>query len=222
MRSFRLLAIISFFAFPVCSFANTITISSTGTGGGATDSNYSVGYSPSTPTPGVAASPTYIITGNPGWVSPIYGTSYISDSADGASSGAGGYFTFTTTFDLTGDNLATVDIAGEMAADNAVALYLNGVYTGFVDPYDGPEGYGFAHFTGFDLTTGFISGVNTLQFVVQNGNFGSDAGGPIGLDASVSGTASAAPAVPEPSSLMLFGTGILGVAGFARRKFLRS
>lgn len=66
-------------------------------------------------------------------------------------------------------------------------------------------GTGVLHETGFDDTIGTF-------FVTAHPNNGS-------VDVSFAAGTNIPSAVPEPASLALFGTGLLGVVGIARRKF---
>ena len=88
------------------------------------------------------------------WVSPYADESQQLD--------APGNYTYQTTFTVTGDATA-VKITGQLAADNQVtAIILNGVTvaSNLVSSYNA--------WTSFSLTSGFVTGTNTLQFVVYN------------------------------------------------------
>lgn len=138
---------------------------------------------------------------------------WIGPRNDDAFNGPSGLYTYRTTFDLTGLDPTTAVITGRWSSDDASpGIYLNGVFTGFSRPVEPPS-----VFTPFTLTTGFVAGVNTLDFVVDNGplnNFN-----PTALRVEMSGTAAEQSAVPEPSACLLIasGAGLL----FVRNRRLR-
>ena len=91
---------------------------------------------------------------------------------------------------------------GLLNGNNGLQLFATSITSGYVDKLGlHIAGIGFFNEAGFDTTPGTFtlnssnSGVVTFQV-----------------------TASASP-VPEPASLALFGTGLLGIVGIARRKF---
>ena len=74
-----------------------------------------------------------------------------------------GLYTYQTTFDLTGFNLDTVVLFGSWSADDVSGeVRLNGV------PTTVPATTGFATLTPFSIDTGFVDGINTLEFDVTN------------------------------------------------------
>ena len=74
-----------------------------------------------------------------------------------------GKFDYQTSFDLTGLDPNTAILKGKWTSDNNATLYLNGVATGNTTPPGG-----FSYFSRFSIKTGFVAGVNTLDFVVRN------------------------------------------------------
>ncbi|MBI2925809.1 MAG: immunoglobulin domain-containing protein, partial [Verrucomicrobia bacterium] len=78
--------------------------------------------------------------------------------------GEPGRYVYRTTFDLTGTDPAAVHVMGKWAVDDAgVDIVLNGSSTGLQNTR------AFSSFTLFVLTSGFTAGVNTLDFVMNNG-----------------------------------------------------
>lgn len=119
---------------------------------------------------------------------------------------ANGTYTYTLTFDLTGYNASTAMFSGRMAADNGVAIMLNTSSLG------GPGGY--SSWTSFGANSGFVSGVNTLKFIVTND---AQAGGnPTGL--RVEFLESQVAAVPEPETYAMLLGGLAMLGAVARRR----
>lgn len=178
---------------------------------GSVDLHYDlVGPPPSASCP-LCAGPAVARATDAAWIAPPSGSKWIGpdDPTNGAP--AGTIFVYTLSFDLTGLDPTTAVVSGLWSSDNGGLISLNGVDTTFDTGSQSDQPFRSLH--NFSLTGGFISGVNELTFTVLNG------GGPTSLlVANVSGTADVAP-IPEPSTGLLMGFGLLGLA-IQRRRFM--
>lgn len=123
---------------------------------------------------------------------------------DPAASGPGTY-TWTLTFNLDYPDFSAANLIGRWATDNNASVYLNGHLLGTT----GIDSFGY--WTTFSAdTASFVSGQNTLSFVVTN--LAQDLGNPTGLRVEFISSA-----VPEPESYALL-LGGLGILGFMSRR----
>ena len=140
------------------------------------------------------------------WLAAPAGSAWIgpNSTTNTASPDPEGVYSYTIQFNLSSFNPSQVRIAGSWMTDNAGELFLNGANTGFTTD---PESY--KHLSSFNLDSGFVSGINTMEFRVLNEFVGPN---PTGLCvANLQATL-----VPEPFSLALCFIGLLGARWFKR------
>jgi hypothetical protein len=173
---------------------------------GSMDSHWSIGASP-VGSSSAKVSDTYFM-----WIGNTPSSAWINGGGSSAYSPPAGVYTYTMTFSLAGFDLSTAQITGQWASDNASSIYLNGLSTGISNTNIAP--WGFAHFTSFTLTNGFVAGENTLSFAVTQDPDG--ASNPTGLQVDIF---DAVASVPEPGPLAL--VGIAGLCWIAADSFRR-
>lgn len=171
-------------------------------GNGVADPHYTVFASDLAVITGVSAV-TYF---NPAYAAEDADSRWISHSANG--SPGNGTTTFRTSFTIGNDfDPLTAAISGLWGVDNSGAIFLNGVDTGIGHA-------GFSSLVDFNISSGFVSGVNNLDFVIT------DFGPPLAFRVDdISGTVDRlqAPDVSEPGMLGIFLAGLLGFAVRRRR-----
>jgi hypothetical protein len=134
--------------------------------------------------------------------------------------GAPGSYDYQTTFDLTGLDVTTAAIVGQWSTDNAgLDILINGSSTGSTISHGSGtvlDPYSFAVWKSFNISGGFVSGLNTLDFIVQNDDPSSN---PTGLRVEFS--EADAQLAPEPGTLGMFGLGSAFLIASVRRRYSR-
>lgn len=132
---------------------------------GATDPNWTI-----TAKPGVAGTfPAFATKPDPLWFPNRNNSRWISTKPDATQGDTPGNYTYRTTFDLTGFDHTTVQIRMQVSVDDElVDVKLNNQSLGLKIPANNGLPFRISH--GMQITSGFVAGVNTLEFIVNNAN----------------------------------------------------
>jgi hypothetical protein len=142
---------------------------------------------------------------------PIFsGSGWISTSATSDFNGPAPY-TFSMTFSLAGFNLNTVSISGLWSIADGGTLSINGFQVASLDVSTNP--WGTMHPFSINNPADFNQTLNTMSITVTQSDQVFEA-------ARFEGVVTGSITTPEPGTLVMFGTGIVGIAGIMRRKFL--
>jgi len=144
---------------------------------------------------------------------PNFSSAWIGPNENGLF-GPVGLYDYKTTFNLSGLDSSTAKIIGKWSSDNnGVSILLNGVDTGNPSTSFGQFSLSLAPFS---INSGFQPGINTLDFIVNNGFLAGFTDNATALRVEMTGTAAPVPAVPEPITFMMLGLGLVAF-NYSRR-----
>lgn len=183
--------------------------------------NTSTVYAPADSKSNNGFTTTYALSPGSTWHATLPNSTYVSYDHNTAPGGnvvaPNGDYIYRSSFTLTASQVANSIASLTVLADDTVAIYLNNtLILAAASPKGSGNTYAMCSDTGPNCLTpttftfsGLTTGVNVLTFDVKQINLASE-----GLDFSGSITA-----IPEPATLALFSTGMLGMAGMVRRRF---